>query len=208
MLFSHSGVLGATKTCILPNCPGKLPLAHKFALGYQHIVSKSWRLRQYIICLINGKERGLSHQRMLELSRKIMNLIDNIPEWDSPDAMLPCSLLQLEFYQILMIFHRFNVDETSTRLSQYSYSNTTHVGAAKAIIDIHQGLLTKGYRVLMSLRQDLLNAALSICYDFVNSQPIAGNRTRSIRSQFCIDMSQVTSRCWACPWQNATTCNC
>ena len=139
------------------------PMVYFTRSSYQCYISKSWHLRQRTLSLINGKFSP-NFQETQELDQAILQALDDIPAWDSQEAVLPSSLLQLQFYQLLLWLHQVN-DNSESDQSKYNYSKLMHVRAAKAIIDIHEALCTKGHQVLTILRQDVLSAALSICYD-------------------------------------------
>lgn len=139
--------------------------------SYQSMASKSHSLRKQITCLLNGSDSRLSYVEVLALDEKVLQCLNGIPMWVQSDSLLPRALLQLQLYQLLLLLHR---NFLSSQEGQHTYSRSTSVRAARAIIDLLHDKMTNGCRVLLIFRQDLRNAALSICYDFVKSQELAG----------------------------------
>ena len=131
--------------------------------SYQCIASKSWHLRQQIVSMINGNSVRPTRHTILNLDRDVLQYLDDIPNWSSEDAILPRSLLQLQFYQLLILLHRKDTTHKTPR-SEHNYSDLMRIRAATAIIDIHETLMQGKHRVLTFMRQDLVSAALCICH--------------------------------------------
>ena len=150
--------------------PASRPISEFTRSSFQNLMSSTWNLRRKLVSLINGSNPRLSYEDMLHYDRLIMQSLDDIPSWSNEDASFPRTLLQLQLQQLLTFLHRPFV-QCEHRNPRFSYSLNLHLGVARAIVDTHHKLVSAGNPILSVFRQDVLVAALSICYNFVTSEP-------------------------------------
>ncbi|KAL9100504.1 MAG: hypothetical protein Q9163_004127 [Psora crenata] len=149
--------------------PKSRPFSEYTRSSFQNIMSCTWNLRKEIVSLINGSGPHLNYEDMLSYDRMIMHSLDEIPNWNSAEATFSQSLLQLQMHQLLTFMHRPFL-QCGQRSPRFSYSSTIYLGAAKAIVDAHHKLVSAGNAILSVFRQDIVGAALSICYSFAASK--------------------------------------
>ncbi len=141
--------------------------------SFQYIMHYTWPLRQELLSSFNGRTPQLEYEEVLVYDRRIVQSIDDIPDWREDKAVVPKSLLQLQLQQLLVVLHRPYV-RRERRNSRYDYSAVVHLRSAMAILDIHQKLIRAGSSVFCIFRNDVLGAALSICYNFSIAEPNPG----------------------------------
>ena len=150
--------------------PESHAITHYTTSSFQYIADSTRVFRQRVASLINGTASNLSYEEMLTYDRLVMQRLTEIPCWDRADSLASKSLIQLQLYEILILLHRpYAGCEAQT--PRFNYSKTVHLAAAKAIIDIHQTLLVAGNPLLGLMRQDILAACLSICYNLTIADP-------------------------------------
>ena len=148
--------------------PSSLPDATFTRTSYQSVSSKSLRLRQQVLSIINGSFAPTQGDFHI-ISNDLTNHLSKIPVWTSNDSIVPSALLQLQIYELIMFLHR---SPTAQPQATNKWSSTLHIQAAKAILDTHQRLISASHRVLTVLRHDIASAALGVCYDFETSKSL------------------------------------
>ena len=141
--------------------------------SFLNLSYSTFALRQEIVSLINGPSSHMPYEEVLQLDRRIMQVLDEIPSWRRESGNLPKCLLQMQLQQLLLLLHRPYVQHESES-SRYDYSASVHLRAAVSILDLHENLVAAGITMLCTLRNDMLDAVLGICYNFSSSNPAAG----------------------------------
>lgn len=147
--------------------PDSKPISQFTLSSYQHLSRSSWSLRVELVSLINGPNPQIPYEKVLDYDRKLMQYVDDIPQWDE-EGLVSSTLLQLQLWQLLLFLHRpYARDEV--RGSRHDYSALVHLRSAMTIIDLHDRLQSTGNSFLCLLRTDLLGAALGTCYSVSSS---------------------------------------
>ena len=145
-------------------------------LYYSHSILP---LRQDLVSLINCSALAQStpYEDVLEFDRRLTQAVDDVPEWETDDGHLARTLVQLQLQDLLLLLHRPFVqhDPDNTRCD---YSAMAHFRAALNILDLHQTLVDGGSLMLCILRDDMIDAALGICYNLSISNPSGGESLR------------------------------
>ena len=139
--------------------------------SYQAIASRSVQLRQQLLCVINGAvvpDEG----EFRNLCDGLEDHLNNLPTWDSSQSSVSSALLRLQLLELIMYLHR---TDQPGGCAQIHWSNALHVRAAKSMLDIHQSLIATKHFVLTIFRQDVVSAALGICYDFETTKSLPRN---------------------------------
>lgn len=153
--------------------PTSRPISQHTRSSFQHLCHSTWTLRLELVSLINGPARQMQYEDVLLYDRRIVQALDDTPYWNGQGASVARTLLQLQLQQILLLLHRPYV-LYDTQSSRYDYSAVVHLRAAMTILDLHQKLISAGNPVLCVLRNDILGAALSVCYNFSVSRTNPG----------------------------------
>ena len=153
--------------------PEPRPLSQFTKSSYQHLSRSSWPLRLELTCLVNGPDSQIPYEDVLLYDKKIMQHLDDIPNWSDKEGLVPRTLLQLQLQQLLLLLHRpYARDETWQ--SRRDYSAIVHLRSSMTILDLHDQLTDTGHSFLRLLRNDILGASLSICYNMSFSDPKTG----------------------------------
>jgi len=153
--------------------PNTKPPSHFTGSSYQHLSRSSWSLRLELVSLINGPESQMPYEDVLLYDKKIMQHLDDIPHWTDPKGLVPRILLQLQLQQFLLVLHRPYARDESWG-SRHDYSAIIHLRSAITMIDLQDQLIKTGSSFLSLFRNDLLGAALSICYNMSIPNPRPG----------------------------------
>ena len=160
--------------------PNSKPPSQFTRSSYQHVSRSSWSLRLELTCLINGSNSQIPYEDVLLYDKKIMQNLDDIPDWGDKEGLVSRTLLQLQLQQLLLLLHRpYARDETWQ--SRRDYSAIVHLRSAMTILDLHDQLTDTGSSFLRLLRNDVLGASLSICYNMSFSDPKTGRLTSLTR---------------------------
>lgn len=158
--------------------PEAQPISQYTRSSFQHILQSSWALRLELTSLINGVHTPLEYEDVLNYDRKIMQHLNEIPEWPNTNTFVPRTVLQIQLYQFLLLLHLPFIKHKN-RSPRYEYSTMIHLKAAMIIVDLHHSLTNAGTSVFFTLRHDVLGAALSICYNFSLSDRNQGGQLSS-----------------------------
>lgn len=153
--------------------PRSRPISHYTMSSFQHLSRSSWSLRLELISLINGPHPHMAYESVLMYDKKILQHLDEIPEWRDKASSVSSVLLQLQLQALLLFLHRPYAREEA-RSSRYEYSTTVHLRSATRILDLHHQLTSVGDIVLCLFRNDIFGAALSICYSYSTSESNPG----------------------------------
>lgn len=153
--------------------PNPKPLSQFTRSSYQHLSRSSWPLRLELLSLINGPNSQIPYENVLLYDKKTMQHLDEIPHWNDHEGLVARILLQLQLQQLLLFLHRpYARDEAWG--SRYDYSAIVHLRSAMTILDLQNQLTSTGNSFLCLFRNDILGAALSICYNMSFSDPKPG----------------------------------
>ena len=145
--------------------PESKPLSQFTRSSYQHLSWSSRALRLELTSMINGPSRRVPYEDVLIYDKRIMQALDEIPFWNNSESEVARVLLQLQLQQLLLALHRpFARNRPGN--SQYNYSAMIYLKSAELIIDLHDNVSRSSNQLLGLLRNDLLGAALAICYNF------------------------------------------
>lgn len=159
--------------------PNPRPITQYTRSSYQHLSRSSWSLRSELLSLINGLNPQLPYEEVLRYDKKIMQVLDDIPQWNVEEGLVAQTLLQLQAQQLLLFLYRPYARD-GTWGSRYDYSAIVHLRSAMKILDLHYRLASNGNSFLHLYRNDVLGAALSICYNVSLSDPEPGTSTQSV----------------------------
>lgn len=104
---------------------------------------------------------NIQYADVLHLDAQIHAALSSLPEWDSGGAAVPSALLRLQLHQYLLMLHKQFAKEAHSN-SRWMYSLTTCVDACNSMIEIHDGLLSKGILILNHFRNDVLRVGLTL----------------------------------------------
>ena len=153
--------------------PSPGPISNYTRSSFQHLSRSSWSLRLELVSVINGPYPQMAYEVVLMFDKKITQHLDEIPHWSDKASLVSRVLLQLQLHMFLLFLHRPYAREEA-RSSRYGYSAIVHVRSAMTILDLHQQLMNVGNNFLCLFRDDLVGAALSICYNYSISEPNPG----------------------------------
>ena len=153
--------------------PGPRPISKYTRSSYQVLSRSSWSLRLELVSVVNGPHPQMAYEVVLHYDKKIMQHLDEIPRWSDKASLVSSVLLQLQLHIFLLLLHRPYAREDA-RSSRYEYSAIMHLRSAISILDLHHQLTSIGNKFLCLFRNDILCAALSICYNSSTSQPGPG----------------------------------
>lgn len=154
------------------------PTSHYTRSSFLHVSHLTWALRLELVSLINAPTQELQYEDLLLYDKRIVQSMDDIPHWSEHESAVPRMLLQLQLQQLLLLLHRPYV-RYEPQCSRYDYSATVHLKAAMTILDLHHKLTVVRNPVLSLFRNDILGAALSICYNLSVSEPNPGKSPKS-----------------------------
>ena len=154
------------------------PISKFTRSSFQVLSRSSWFLRLELVSVINGPHPQMAYEVVLHYDRKIMQHLDEIPHWSDKASLVSKVLLQLQLQIFLLLLHR-PYARKEARSSRYEYSAIMHLRSAISILNLHHQLTSIGNKFLCLFRNDILCAALSICYNFSTSQPGSGKRSTS-----------------------------
>ena len=158
--------------------PQSRPVSEYTGSSFQHLSRSSWSLRLELLSMINGPHPQMSYETVLLYDKQIMQYLDDIPRWNDKNSLLSGVLLQLQLQTLLLSLHKPYARDNA-RNSRYVYSTIVHLRSAMSILDLHHQLTSTGNNFLCLFRNDILRAALSICYDYSASEPNSGKRFTS-----------------------------
>ena len=147
--------------------PDPEPVSQFTRSSFQNLSRSSWSLRVELVSLINGSNPQVPYEEVLAYDRKIMQHLDDIPQWPDQRALVSRILLQLQLQQLLLFLHRPFAREKDGQ-PRYEYSAIIHLRSALTILDLHSQLAETNNNFLGLLRNDILGAALSICFDMAS----------------------------------------
>lgn len=153
--------------------PGPRPVSQYTRSSFQHLSRSSWSLRLELVSVINGPQSQMAYEDVLLYDKKIMQHLDEIPNWSDQASLVSRVLLQLQLQVLLLFLHRPYAREEA-RTSRFDYSAIMHLRSAMNILDLHQQLTSTGNTFLCLFRNDVFGAALSICYNYSASEPNTG----------------------------------
>ncbi|USP79693.1 uncharacterized protein yc1106_06967 [Curvularia clavata] len=110
---------------------------------------------------LNTPSSNIQYADVLLLDAQIHAALSSLPEWDNEAAVVPSALLRLQLHQYLLILHKQFAKEAHSN-SRWMYSLTACVDVCNSMIEIHDGLLSKGILVLSHLRNDILRVGLTL----------------------------------------------
>lgn len=145
--------------------PGPKPVSQYTRSSFQHLSRSSWSLRLELVSVINGPQPQMAYEDVLLYDKKIMQYLDEIPQWTDQASLVSRVLLQLQLQVLLLFLHRPYAREEA-RSSRYDYSAIMHLRSAMNILDLHHQLTSTGNNCLCLFRNDVFSAALSVCYNF------------------------------------------
>ena len=150
--------------------PSPGPISNYTRSSFQHLSRSSWSLRLELVSVINGPYPQMAYEVVLMFDKKITQHLDEIPHWSDKASLVSRVLLQLQLHMFLLFLHRPYAREEA-RSSRYNYSAIVHLRSAMTILDLHQQLMNVGNNFLCLFRDDLVGAALNICYNYSTSEP-------------------------------------
>jgi len=160
--------------------PNPRPSSQFTRSSYQNLSRSSWSLRLELLFLINDPKSQMPYEDVLLYDKKIMQHLDDIPHWNDQGALVSRILLQLQLQQLLLFLHRpYARDEPWG--SRYDYSAIVHLRSAMTILDLHDQLSSIGNSFLCLFKNDVLGAALSVCYS-VSFSEIKPGMLRTLNS--------------------------
>lgn len=154
------------------------PISKFTTSSFQVLSRSSWVLRLELVSVINGPHPQMAYEVVLHYDKKIMQHLDEIPHWSDKASLVSRVLLQLQLQILLLLLHR-PYARKEARSSRYEYSAIMHLRSAISILNLHHQLTSIGNKFLCLFRNDILRAALSICYNFSTSQTGSGKRSIS-----------------------------
>lgn len=157
--------------------PGPRPVSQYTRSSFLHLSRSSWSLRLELVSVINGPHVQQAYEDVLLYDKKIMQHLDEIPNWSDQAGLVSRVLLQLQLQVLLLFLHRPYAREEA-RSSRYDYSAIMHLRSALNILDLHHQLTSTGNNFLCLFRNDVFGAALSICYNYSSSEPNPGERSK------------------------------
>ena len=169
------------------------PISQYTRSSFLHLSRSSWSLRLELVSMINGSHAQMAYEVVLMYEKKIMQHLDEIPHWSGEFSLVSKVLLQLQLQMLLLFLHRpYARDEM--RSSRYEYSATMHLRSAMKILELHQQLTSLGNNFLSFFRNDIISAALSICYNYSTSGLSSGRLPPPQNSDFPLLLLHVERR--------------
>ena len=152
------------------------PISQYTRSSFLHLSRSSWSLRVELVSVINGPNPQLAYEVVLMYDEKIRQHLDEIPHWSDKASLVSIVLLQLQLQMLLLYLHRPYAGEEA-RNSRHDYSAVMHLTSAMKILDLHRQLTSVGNNFLCFFRNDIISAALSICYSYSTSKPSPGKHS-------------------------------
>ena len=153
--------------------PNPRPLSQHTRSSYQSLSHSSRSLRMELASLINNQDSHIIYEDVLLYDERVSQHLNAIPNWSDKEDLVSQILLQLQLRQFLLFLHR-PYAQSEARDSRYDYSTFVQMKNAITILDLHNQLLSNGVKFLLLIRNDVLGAALSICYNMSFSDPRLG----------------------------------
>ena len=154
---------------------------------------KSLPLRVALTTLINDPKSNLSLDEAFAYEERIKRRLVDIPKWenlaDAGSSVLSREFLALQLEQYLLLLFRRSAQSTASE-SRRQYSLMVCFSASEKILGHHERLMKAGNPSLSLVRDDILQAALSLCYSLSLLDPQRGKAAASK------SLSHVQEGCW------------
>jgi hypothetical protein len=141
--------------------PAPRPLDHYTDTSYLAWSIKSLPLRVHLMQLLNNPTTEFQYSDVLHYDNQINSLLSTLPNWTDERTGTPGALLDLQLRQFLLILHRPYAKLASTN-SRFTYSFTSCIKAASAMLGTYDTLLAKGIFAINNSRSDVLRIIMTL----------------------------------------------
>ena len=159
----------------MPPCRAANSFTH---CSFLRASQESLALRLELLSLINHLSGGMTQAQVISYDEKLVQTLDELPVWpksdpevspDLPSHALAQALLRTQLLTFRLLIHRQST-LSHTPHGRSHYSRTVCLDCASQILLQYENLQQDTYYTALLWTDDCFRAALSICFDLVQTQ--------------------------------------